>query len=328
MTKSRTANYILIIGAGASKDLHQSFCLAGELLETIESRVTGNKELDNYLLNDADISYGTLQTFKNNLHNYRLESPYKSIDEFLTEVATFPEYEDWREDYLHIGRMAILFELTGWEGEFKNTFEFENVKHTWVFEIIKCLEENDILNHYTDTGKTPEKRSLKILTFNYDRTLEHCLTEYYRGSKYEYAISVFIKNHIKHVYSELGFNTPDAFPFGERKFGIMRDSLDKIRVSYNTRNINEDLAGAFSVHDANYVGSIGFSFDYFNCRHIGFSNWRGVVKANVVTPEPAGTFKNRRQMTTTIRNMYRDVEFKYGSCKDFLKYFFSLNPFR
>lgn len=317
-----SSDLILVVGAGASHDIHKEFGLGKDLIEQIEARVTSNKEFINYFTEKEKIDFGILQTFKNNLENYHKESHFKSIDEFLSEVQTFPEYEPWRNEYLKIGYAAILFHITGWEGSFK--FEDENIQNTWIHEIIVFIEKNNLLEH----GKVD--KSLQILTFNYDRLLEYCLIMYYKNkdAKKLNAIKGWIKNNVIHIYDDLEIE--------QLEFGTNNDDInhllkfqDKIQIAYENRGfeLKSDVKKLIRKlnHEESKVGCIGFGFDYFNCRNIGLSERKHDIWANVIVPEiEKGSFQNRRITTNRIRTMLPKVKFHYWTCKKFTKLF--LNP--
>jgi hypothetical protein len=333
-------NVVLIVGAGASKDLNSEFGLGSDLIQQIENRVTENRDLVTFFTKVKNIDYGVLQTFKNNLSNYRKESKFKSIDEFLTEVAIFPEYINWREEYLFIGKISILFHITGWESHFKNLFSVDNLKNTWIGEVINYLNSENILEHY-NTGKVIQS-SLRIITFNYDRILEYCLTEYYKKyePKFSKAIVQWINNYVTHVYDELDYTK------GELSFGHLNSDLqeiekhiDKIKIAYDSRefrlnkklsltNISKEVELPENIIQLDvitnpYLGTIGFGFDYFNCRNIGLTSRDKNISANLIVKDQSGTFENRRNLTNTIRTMFPNVDFTYSTCKDFLKDLFA-----
>ena len=334
---------VLIVGAGASKDLHNEFGLGSELIQQIESRVADNRDLVTFFTQQQNINFGILQTFKNNLAHYRQESKFKSIDEFLTEVSIFPEYRDWRDEYLKIGKTAILFHVVGWEEHFKNILEPEMIQHTWVGQIIKFLEDENILDHYKNAKVIHSY--LRILTFNYDRTLEYCLLKYYEKYKPDYldAVKSWIENYVIHIYdeldtaaSQLGFGHPN------NDLSTLIQYIDKIQVAYDSRGyklkktirLTNSSATFFQedyiqseVSSTLILGSIGFGFDYFNCRNIGLTKRNNNILANIIVKDNENSFDNRRYMTNSIRSMFPSVDFKYMPCKDFLEHIFNIPGF-
>ena len=225
---------VLITGAGASFDVYNYFGLGKDLIKQIIDRKKKKKEFRDYFMKEKNVEPGELNTFCNNLKIYSQQSKTKSIDEFLTEVELFPEYDDVREQYLLIGKAAILFHITGWEGHFKNAYKAGKVeiKNSWIAEIIKFIENQNLLDAYKSTDLVND--SLMILTFNYDRLLEYCLLEHFN---YDDSIRNWIHSNIIHIYDDLTLNDmlmDDGLEFGFQndRIGKLLEYKDSIRTLY------------------------------------------------------------------------------------------------
>src|SRR6185295_2174746 len=97
----------LIIGAGASKDIYHEINTGDELIKEIANRVTDrtsphnlnlSKELDEQL----KLPLQKRVAFLTHLDNYINTAETPSIDEFLNEINTYPEFERDRSDFLTI----------------------------------------------------------------------------------------------------------------------------------------------------------------------------------------------------------------------------------
>lgn len=131
----------LVIGAGASMDVCNSFQSGNQLLDSIISLTTLSTEFSHRIKSDLNISENSIITFGNNLVAYKKFSENPSIDEFLSEVNTFPEYHNVRSDYVWIGKMAIMFCILKWENDFKNLIDSDSLdfKNTWIQKIMPYL---------------------------------------------------------------------------------------------------------------------------------------------------------------------------------------------
>lgn len=91
----------LIIGAGASHDLHPQFALGNELLQQISDRVTDRTSIHtkyiSKLLLSTGIDYSSCWDFVHHLDEYKRSAEYPNIDEFLNEVSTYPGYSEQRD---------------------------------------------------------------------------------------------------------------------------------------------------------------------------------------------------------------------------------------
>lgn len=322
---------LLITGAGASKAIYKDFGSGIELLDQISVMLTDKNDTSGFqalFTEQTNIDTSYLGTFNNNLIAYKNNSTVKSIDEFLSEVESFPEFKNYRDNYLTIGKTAIIFKILEWEKKLKQTLDSKQVQiiDTWIGEIIKFIEENNLINGY-DKDKRPFQKSLQILTFNYDRVLEYCLQMHFATDVHK--TKRWISNNIIHVYGAIDL---EFLEFGADNSNI--DCLIKykndIQTSYERRSIEQNAVAITSTNGRIINGSIpdilvnkpfvfvmGFSFDYFNCKNIGLQSNK--VVANIYEDDqPSDFFRKRRVTTNRVRAMFDNILFRYKSCKDFL----------
>ena len=351
------AKYNLVIGAGASNDINPVFGLGKDLLDQIQERVIDKntphqRYLSDILMNQLGIKYSYLFQFYHHLEEYRRRVKNPSIDEFLFEINSFPEFEALRADFNRIGIFCIMFHVLGWESEFAGKVNINEVP-SWVYSIYQFLVLKDVLD-------SERMDLLRIVTFNYDRTLEYILFNlFYYNPKYKKSlpkIVEWINKNIVHVYGKIGsmpeLLTPEQnknkekppVPFGmpHRRTDIILKNMDNIHLIQQNRIIADKQLDIFiqsirntQVHnptiteeqlmqDPNYreLGIFGFNFDYINCRTIALNNlsYKVKVKANIY-PFIDDEFIYRREMTNKIRNMFNNGELHYYSCSSFVELF-------
>ena len=189
----------LIIGAGANKEINSTIDLGSELIKNISDRVTDRTSpADKYfsnLLNQINFVPNVREEFVKALDSYINEVSSPSIDAFLDEVENYPEFQIYRESFLRIGRIAIIFHVMGYEGKStKDNIENDlKKKETWMSILCDFIQNKLFINQ-------PEI-DLSIVTFNYDRILEYYLLKWFDASE---EIRDFINTKINHVYGRIG----------------------------------------------------------------------------------------------------------------------------
>lgn len=319
----------LIIGAGASKDINPAICTGEELVKDIADRITDRKTPnDKFLSRCLDEQFGDKFSMENRvrfqeyLDNYikDLESP--SIDEFLNEVNTFPEFENDRNDILLMGYVMIIAHVFGFEAKRtnltqKNMFE----KETWLSKLSDYIDDHEILTRR-------KRNALKIITFNYDRIIEHYLIKWYG---YSDGIIEFVNENVHHVYGRagcldklspnlIGDNTFEAISeFGEdnhklKEFG--EKYIDHIRILYDKRNDTEGLKSI--IQKSNKICVFGYGFDSINNRRLGLQDCYAKKDNFKVNVYPNSDLKYRRKLSEKIHSLVVDADIHYKSCTDFL----------
>lgn len=319
----------LIIGAGASKDLNPSEIGSGaDLIRDISDRVTDrtspppNKpNLSDILLNkhfhriDAELTFPLLSHFVYRLDHFIKTKTNPSIDEFLNEIETYPEYEKLRADLLFIGYFAIVFHILGYEGKAKEKLD---EPEQWLFELKRYIDRFNILS------KNPEKR-LNIITFNYDRILEYFLHQHYKEACME-----FCSNNIIHVYKRIGrleWESPTReegmIPFASpnNETETFEKHINDIELMYrNRKNLCEVKIAKKMLIDSDSVYCFGYGFDKINNRLLELSLLERIgenLKANIY---PGGDphFTYRREMAEITKSISQKADIHYKSCKEFL----------
>jgi hypothetical protein len=265
-----TTPTVLVLGAGASypygfptaKELKGIICDTFEHPTSIAKRLGG--DYPNY---SADSFFEFREAF--------LKSGQPSVDAFLER----------RPSFLNVGKFAIAYCLIPFENEnnlYKPTpsrggdwYEYLSVKLNSSFE---------------DFGKN----ELSIITFNYDRSLEHYLLNslhYLHGKPFDECANMLSQIPIIHVYGQLG---EPAYPEkGSWEYRPNQDGFENVlRAAAGITLYHEEAAGGpkaaqavlraatrvcflgFSYHELNVARlDIGGSFDL---RHIVMGTARGL----------------------------------------------------
>jgi len=242
-----TTPTVLVLGAGASypygfptaKELKNRICEAFSNPDTAASRLLG--EASGY---SPDGFFRFKEAF--------LKSGQPSIDAFL----------EWCPDFLGIGKLAIAYCLIPFEDESKlfnpplrgggDWYEYLSVKLNASFE---------------DFGNN----KLAIITFNYDRSLEHYLhtsLQNLHGRNRNDCSATLAKIPIIHVYGQLGrsaYSDSGAFPYGPRPFGEYADaSLAAAGITL----LHEEASDLNEAHKlltaAERICFLGFSYNALN----------------------------------------------------------------
>lgn len=319
---------VLIVGAGASNALHPQFSLGAGLLQQISDRVTDRTSIHHpYLSNLLDklgFDYSVRWNFVHHLDHYRENAEFPSIDEFLNEVSAYPEFYNVKEEFTQIGKFAIMFHILGYEAEIKNPTSGGLKDDAWIHLVAKFIDE-----------KVNENLDLKIITFNYDRNIEHFLYNHERFVSKRQVIKSFLDDSLVHVYGKIGNlewqNSSDNFEFGEdnSKADKIYREKNEIKIQFPERidglNSESDRARRW-IHSqtTEKVCAFGFNFDLMNYRTLALQNIgiaSNIVKfiANVY-PHGDSNFRHRRTMANRIRNIKHEVEITYKSCCDFIDY--------
>jgi len=321
-------NTVLIVGAGASKALNKEFGLGKEMLEEISNRVTDRTSITkpnlSNLLKNLGFDSSLLQDFVDHLDKYKQQVDYPSIDGFLDEVSSYPEFNSVKDDYIKIGRFSIIFHILGYEGALKRDGLPSNA---WIHMLARYIDENNLLDF-----DIKNSTSISIITFNYDRNIEHFLYEHDRFKYRKNDIKKFIEQSIIHIYGKIGDlpwqNSSQNFQYGEdnNKYDKIFNQKNAIDIMFLERmKTAPNDEASFRIHssDAKKVGALGFNFDLINYRllslqNLGINNQELRFIANIF-PDSSSEFKNRRVMAERIRNIKHDAELKYLSCTGFIR---------
>jgi hypothetical protein len=176
-----TTPTVLVLGAGAScpygfptaKQLRNDICEAFANRDTPAVR----------LLGDNAAPAKTFLEFREAFW----KSGTSSVDAFL----------EGRREFLPVGKLAIAYCLIAYENE-KNLYDPPEPDQHWYLDLSERL--NSSFDEF-------ENNKLSIITFNYDRSLEHYLFTsllHWHGRSVDDCIEKFAKLPIIHVYGQLG----------------------------------------------------------------------------------------------------------------------------
>lgn len=330
---SSSKRIVLIVGAGASTALHPAFALGKGLLKDISERVTDKTEPSSPYLSKLLDKLGYDSSLRNNfashLDEYMCTSESQSIDGFIDEISSYPEFAEVKERFVQIAKFAIMFHILGYEGELKKATANGLPSDAWIHELAKFIDEKVTLE--TSSGGY----DLKIITFNYDRNIEHFLYNHDRFKNKKRNIKEYLENSLMHIYGKIGNlnwqSTQDYFEFGEEndRAKKIHDGKNAINLMYierskQTENVHQALQWIHDPNTTKIVGTFGFSFDLINYRLLSLQTLETSkndiqVIANIY-PSTGDKFKERRLMANKIRNVKHDVELTYLSCTDFLRH--------
>lgn len=275
MEKQRT---VLILGAGASNDA-AGFPTGHELLDIICEGMRTSGGILTLQMRNAGFNPPELLAFRKQLKS----SNCTSVDEFLQSN------KHWEK----IGKAAMAAELLKCEAnsahESGKLFHTSPEEYSWYKELLKRLFAHGIdgLNDNT----------LSIVTFNYDRSLEHCLFE---SAKNRYAIDrkgpineqvqQCIDNidaiPIVHVYGSLGrlpWQNSGSWVVNESlQYGAPIDTTTIRTCIRNIRIISETdikadgdqgfIEARTQINQANRVLFLGFGYNTINVSRLQLGN--------------------------------------------------------
>jgi hypothetical protein len=321
----------LIIGAGANKEVHEDIDLGTKLIENIANRVTDRTStngsfLSNALKSELGITDSTRNEFLIHLDHYLDSVENPSIDEFLYEIASYPEFDSQREMFLNIGRVLIVAHVLGWEGtETRKRLENEiNEKKTWLSVIGDLIEKHRLLG----------KSNLKIITFNYDRILE-----YFLATRFGDSARPFINKNIVHVYGRIGyFNNILPLSQKEKKIEFGHDNgdlkeiskvKDQIRLVLDRENnqevkkVKQIISIALKRKATSKTLVFGYGLNPVNNARIELGKCSPLGRNFCFNVYPGAfptyNFTERRRTAAQVRTLAINADIHYKSCADFVK---------
>jgi len=176
---------VFILGAGAScpygyptgPELREQIC--SSFVQDVNAYFEQEKSVDSYI----SIAFRNAKMFTETFYN----SSTKSIDLFL---ARNPEF-------MLLGKWAIIFRLFAAERESQFREHIKDRNQDWYSYLFNRL--TDDLVRTTDYERFTEN-NLSIITFNYDRSLEHFLYE-----SIVHSFASIQREHLKEQLNKLGF---------------------------------------------------------------------------------------------------------------------------
>lgn len=241
---------VLILGAGSATAY--GFPL-GRGLRNLVCRIPWTGAAN--LIKETGFDSDELENFVNTLRH----SAYTSVDWFL---------EDWPE-FIAIGKAAIAAALIPSEDP-NRLFPPDATDTHWYELLLNTLD--------TPQGAFTENR-LSIVTFNYDRSLEHYLfrvLETRRGSE-QSAVEALNSLDIIHVHGMLGELTPpadDGRPYSpDLEPGAIRTAAEQIIVVGEAAGETEAFEHARGkLREAERIVFLGFGFHFESVRRLAVFN--------------------------------------------------------
>lgn len=267
------AKTLLVTGAGASAEL--SFPVGNKLKDSIRTltnvdwnglELTGNKQFCRILEDLGRINCdGRLKSIIESckhIHDNVLLSG--SIDQFLSSHQANPIL-------VRCAKAAIAFEISKSEteshlnGNTKSSShtDFVNLKETYLPRLWARLQNGLPISDWCSYFE-----NLRVVTFNYDRTLEQflrlALTRFCRVNDDE-AVRFISELPILHVYGNLGALSggPDYCPYAPNLDQILRSTNRILTFSETVQeNVREEIADYFRWADR--IVFLGFSYANVN----------------------------------------------------------------
>lgn len=248
MSRSPT---VFVLGAGASAPY--GFPLGGKLLMEIYKGIgPSNNESEGGSLAHQLREYGfdpqEVYSFRDDL--YRSQQP--SVDAFLEN----------RKEYMEIGKAVIAAALIPYEREIKL---FRHDWYEYLFGII------------APTPGAFIESNLSIITFNYDRSFEHCLFTALKASfglSDVRAVDLLSNLPVVHVHGQLGglpYLAEDApRPYEDTVTPeIVKSAASRIRIIHEVDGLGPEFGRAHElIGRASKVCFLGFGYHYANVERL------------------------------------------------------------
>lgn len=251
-----TKSTVLVLGAGAS--MPYGFPSGDQLkeriissLESFPKRAGPGKQLEN-LMHESGIDADHIEEFRDELAG----AHHITIDRFLQN----------RPNFERVGKLAIAATLIPFEADsivpmLKPWKARPDAKvratEGWYAYLAKQLNLSS-----TDWGRG----LLTIVTYNYDRSLEHYLFTILRstcGKSPEECWKIFQGIPIIHVYGELGPYKPleNGLLYGSSlELATAREAAKNIRIMHEAKNEGLIKQAKMAVRDAEVVCFLGFGY--------------------------------------------------------------------
>ena len=263
MTSTTSKSLVLIVGAGGSKEV--DLPLGSELKSSIaraldirykngQDRVSGDGMIDSAFRSLAQ----ELPFPRNNDINPFLHSAQR-VAEAMPQAISIDNFIDSHrgdEDIALCGKLAIVRVILDAERKSKlyvnrnniyNKIRFTEVENTWFNAFFQLLTENC---HRDDLADRFSK--VAIVTFNYDRCVEHYLyqgLQNYYGIRADEAKQTLESLEIYHPYGTVG-QLDWQLPYGGISFGGDIDPQKLLRLASGIRTFTEGIDPKLGESDA------------------------------------------------------------------------------
>lgn len=278
---------VLIVGAGASNELN--IPTGAGLKAEIISRIDTAKQHNDEEVKNGSGKYIDFINQYFNAKNYsikELEIINKINDfargwtiEFGTIDSYLNQFNESNTIQKEIGMISLVYHMIGYEDAIVREDSF-NKENNWIKifiekhldEKVECIQDFKNLN-------------LKIITFNYDRIIEHYIFNFldkkFPNNKHEIAGYLKQDEFIVHVYGKIGAlqweNEISYMEFGSKNnnpvhLNNAEKSVDLIRpeICNKKKNLIHDI-----LRNANHVYLLGFGYDEINMGHLNITDLKG-----------------------------------------------------
>lgn len=254
-----TASTVLVLGAGSNVEFGFPSGM-GLTKKIVADLAPAGSDMQEYLRNSHNVD---------ELREFRLEfikSQCQSIDSFL----------QYRQEFASIGRRAIAFAILEYE-RLSGADDFGDGKIPKIFRY-----ENNWYRYLLDNlGDSPDQvasKRVRIVTFNYDRSLERYLMTA-AMSRYKLSTSdaanMIAPLGLKHVYGSVGSLLPAADEIVVDYGALVRSSsnLDKVAERIRVVDGRDDDSIEFGavrawLSTAAQIVFLGFGYDSVNLRRL------------------------------------------------------------
>lgn len=269
---------LLILGAGASKDIHNTFPTGIELINEIDSMIFLDRynnpkdgpyisDLMNQLFKvfpkEKENFVKEVQEYKRELHkevrNYKDKLirneyiPSISIDQFCWKHRESGEY------FNELSRFSIAYLLKGLEYGY-----YQSIVKTDIDNWVRVLADS---NAYSSLNELMD--NLYVISFNYERLFIYLFSKYlflrFSHDSNLNLINQFELKNILYIYGNLGFLSDIPFPMpnnSQQYFSIWKSfnliPLNRKKIDWNTNKIGDFEKLVF----------LGFSFEEKNMENL------------------------------------------------------------
>jgi hypothetical protein len=329
-----------VLGAGASKAIEPEFGLGKDLIEQIFSRLKENV-IQPTLSKNQQIKL-PFKKYIIALENYLSLVENPSIDQFMNEINTFPEFDLERNVFNEITKSSITLHIVGYEGQITTNFKnntTQKYENTWIYSLIQFLKDKEFFSDKRYFEK------LRFVIFNYDRVLEYFLLQSFPDEIEN--VLYFINRSVIHPYGSIKKITSTSSQ-NPGDFGVKNDNKenlihDNYSLQYEERgsetNTNMILSKYFissiensQKHCINHypewvdnsdqqVCFMGFAFDFLNCKFLNLSHTylnKPSYYTNIHPARPDAGFSKRRKMIDHLLNIRPDAKISFLNANDFV----------
>lgn len=311
-------NTLFITGAGAhipygfpsGRDLIKDIIYGVKCQKYAKEELGLKKKLEDILTEDLPrIDKGPLNEFIDKLS----ESGQSSIDKFLS-LDTVTE---------RLGKELLIIILSIYEcnnnphGKNLDSAKFKKLRNESIYHVITNtldIVKEDKIN-----------RSIKYITFNYDRCLESFLCTTFRNS---YNISFpqstkYIDNQIIHVHGSIGkFTSPQPKTRGRIEYGSERvldyeddyliqimHNIDNFQIAFNSNHSQKKDKITKSIKEADEIIFLGFAYAEENMKALSLDGNHNYAEKDVYCCTYGLTKRKVEQLEKKLHNIFNDSKF-------------------